>query len=246
MYIDFHCHTKLSKKFEFELNSFNKVITVARKKGLDAIVLTEHFHTINFFNIYNTLDKAYEYKHDYYDLGSFKVFCGMEVDIRESGHILIIGRKEDVLDIRGLFSKNISEADYPALKYLLDEADKRKMIKIGAHPAKKSHYLMDMDTDLLKRLDGLGLNGKDLKNRDKVTRLSNKIDIPLIAGSDTHHILHMGTVKNHFYSEYEKIADLKIAIQNREFETIITKGARLKACIGQLVKKMAKTLKEAQ
>lgn len=244
MYMDFHCHTKLSKKFEFELERFKSIIETARKNGLDAIALTEHFHTVNFYEIYKTLDRNYEYKDDYYDVDGFKVFCGMEVDIKENGHIIIVGRKEDLLDLRELFPKVITENDFPTLEYLITEAEKRNLIKIGAHPAKKSKYLMDMNPNLLKGLDGLGLNGKCLNLRFKVADLSENIGVPLIAGSDTHHVLHMGTVKNNFYNDHNTIAGIKEAIKNREFETVITKGAKLKAAAGQVAKKVAKRLKE--
>ncbi|TDX59004.1 PHP domain-containing protein [Orenia marismortui] len=244
MYMDFHCHTKISKKFEFELDRFKRIIKTAKKNGLDAIALTEHFHTVNFYNIYKTLDQNYEYKDDYYDVDGFKVFCGMEVDIKEKGHIIIVGRKEDLLDLRGLFPEVITEKEFPTLEYLIAEAEKRNLIKVGAHPAKRSKYLVDMDPSLLNRLDGLGLNGKALNLKDEVAALSKRVNVPMVAGSDTHHVLHMGTVKNRFYAEHDTIAGIKKAIANREFETVITKGAKLKAAAGQVAKKIAKRFKE--
>ncbi|GAB6100505.1 hypothetical protein JCM16358_23840 [Halanaerocella petrolearia] len=243
MKMDFHCHTKLSKKFEFDLARFQKIVETAKKNDLDAIALTEHFHTVNFYNIYETLDQHYEYKNDYYDVDGFKVFCGMEVDIEEVGHIIVVGRKEDLLDLRRLFPENMGESDFPTLKYLLGEAEKKNLIVVGAHPAKESKYLLDLNPILLKRLDGLGLNGKLLKLKEEVIEFAENIKLPIVAGSDTHHVWHMGTVKNKFYEDHEKISDLKTAIKNREFEIEISNGAKVKAFCGQVAKKVMKKMK---
>lgn len=245
MKMDFHCHTKLSKKFKFSLDRFKKIVKTAEKNGLDAIALTEHFHTINFYNIYQTLDQHYEYQNDYYDVNGFKVFCGMEVDIQEVGHIVVVGTKESLLDLRRLFPEAMERSDFPKLVELLDEVEKRNMIAIGAHPAKESKYLLDLDPQLLKRLDGLGLNGKLLKLKDKVIEFADKIDLPVVAGSDTHHAWHMGTVKNNFAEDYDRIADIKKAIKNREFKTEISNGAEVKAFCGQVAKKLLKKMKIA-
>ena len=64
--------------------------------------LTEHFNTHRFLDVYDTLDKEFPYVDDYYDVNGVKVFPGMEVDIKETGHIFMIGSRED---IRGLRSK---------------------------------------------------------------------------------------------------------------------------------------------
>ena len=63
------------------------MIDGAKKEGLNAITLTEHFNTLHFFDIYSYLDKTYPYVEDYYDINGFRLFPGMEVDVKEGGHI---------------------------------------------------------------------------------------------------------------------------------------------------------------
>ena len=100
MKIDFHTHGKLSKKVTFSLEYFKEMLDAAKKNGLDAIALTEHFNTHQFMDVYDTLDKEFPYANDYYDVNGVKVFPGMEVDIQEKGHILFIGGRENIRGLR--------------------------------------------------------------------------------------------------------------------------------------------------
>ena len=66
MIIDFHSHVKISKKSNFMPDYFREMIVEAKQNGLTALVLTEHFNTIRFFDIYSFLDKHYSYVDGYY------------------------------------------------------------------------------------------------------------------------------------------------------------------------------------
>ena len=52
MKMDFHTHGKLAKKLPFSEVYTNWLFTEARKAGLDAVCLTEHFNTLGFDQIY--------------------------------------------------------------------------------------------------------------------------------------------------------------------------------------------------
>ncbi|MBW7461261.1 PHP domain-containing protein, partial [Paenibacillus sepulcri] len=134
MWIDFHTHTKMSKKLEFSMDYFHKMIRSARRNGLDALALTEHFNTLHYSRIYETLDRHYPYKHDYYDVDGFKVFTGMEIDIIETGHILLIGNKAQIRVIHDKFADRLEKPRFPTFDEVLDTADSFAVLKIGAHP----------------------------------------------------------------------------------------------------------------
>ena len=56
MYIDFHTHGKLAKKLPFSTEYTDWLFDQARRAGLDALCLTEHFNTLQFEEIYRYLE----------------------------------------------------------------------------------------------------------------------------------------------------------------------------------------------
>ena len=52
MKIDFHSHGKLAKKLPFSEVYTDWMFQEAKKAGLDAICLTEHFNTLQFDEMY--------------------------------------------------------------------------------------------------------------------------------------------------------------------------------------------------
>ncbi len=79
---------------------FKEMMTEAKQNGLNALALTEHFNTTRFFDIYQFLDENYSYTQGYYDIQGLKLFPGVEVDVKEGGHILLIGDRTDIVTIR--------------------------------------------------------------------------------------------------------------------------------------------------
>lgn len=244
MYIDFHCHTKLTKKADFDLKYFNRTVSTARNNGLTALALTEHFHTHQFCEIYETLDKTYPYRDDYYDVNGFKVFAGIEVDIKENGHIVLIGRKEDICALRNQFPDVISEKDYPSFDLLIKMANEYHLLKIGAHPYREGRPLYHLPPSALQRLDFMEMNGKDINLRGKMIRLAKELKMPIVGGSDTHHPLQMGTVKNHLYKECYTVEEIKDCIINGEYDMVVSPWATLKNTMASSVKNYLKKVKK--
>ena len=85
MIMDFHTHIKVSKRSPFMPSYFQEMIAEAKAAGLQAVALTEHFNTDRFMDVYNYLDEHYPYKHGYYEVDDFRVFPGMEIDVKEVG-----------------------------------------------------------------------------------------------------------------------------------------------------------------
>ena len=134
MKIDFHTHGKLSKKVNFSLDYFMDMVKAAKENHLDAIALTEHFNTHRFSDVYDTLDDHFPYVDHYYEIEGLKVFTGMEVDINETGHILLIGKRADLLDFRKELEHYTEKGNFIPFQELLKRTANGDFLVIGAHP----------------------------------------------------------------------------------------------------------------
>ena len=102
MYMDFHTHGKLAKYLPFSTEYTDWLLREARRAGLDAICLTEHFNTQQFDTLYGYVEARGEKNGDAYvfeDAGGLKVFPGMETDIAEGGHVLCAGPMEAIREL---------------------------------------------------------------------------------------------------------------------------------------------------
>ena len=246
MKIDLHTHGKLSKKVEFSLEYFMGMIDGAKEGGLDAFALTEHFNTNHFSDVYDTLDKEFPYSNDYYEINGIKVFPGMEVDIQETGHILLIGRREDIRGLRARLEPYTEKNYFIPFKMLLEEASRYNLLKIGAHPFRDSTPLHHIDDDLLSQLDAFDLNGKDLfeqgvdVNSEKVFPFAKALGLPVIGGSDTHQNIQYGCIVNEFQEDCQTIDDLKRIIAEGRYEIIISPKLKEQVAAAKKMKKMLK------
>lgn len=245
MKIDFHTHANLTKNIDFTTEEFIEKIGEARESGLDAIALTEHFNTDNFKDIYEQLDANFPYQGDYYDIDGFKVFTGIEIDIKEVGHILCIGNREDILKVYDYLTPHIPDDNHVPFKELLNFVNDLELLKIGAHPFRKKTPLHHIDHELLAQLDAFDLNATDIYRqgidiREEVEGLAKELNLPVVAGSDTHHHLQYGSVFNLFSESLSTASELKSAIVEGDYEIKISSCLHEKVKGARLVKKVLK------
>lgn len=247
MRIDFHTHMKLSKKAPFDLAFVKEMASEAKKAGLDAICLTEHFNTLRFDEVYEQFDRHFPYVDHYYDVNGLKVFPGVEVDIQETGHILLVGTRESVLQLHHHLKEHKTADSFISFRQLLNVADLYNMLKIGAHAFRKSTPLHHLSEDLLERLDALDLNGKDLhangiaETKDAITQLANHLHLPVVAGSDTHHHFQYGCTYNESTMDVQSIADLKRMIRTGAYRLAISPCLHDKVKAASAIKKLLKS-----
>ena len=79
MYIDFHTHGKLAKYLPFSKKYTNNLFDEAKRAGLDAICLTEHFNTQEFDTLYSYVIKNSERDGDSLIFNGLRIFAGMEM-----------------------------------------------------------------------------------------------------------------------------------------------------------------------
>lgn len=172
----------------------------------------------------------------------------MEVDVKEVGHILIISNRQSIVQMFNKLQSHLEEENFISLAALIDLADSYHAVKIGGHPFRPSTPLTQHDPGQLKRLDALDLNGKDLysigieENSESVYWLADKLDIPVVAGSDTHQFLQYGSVYNQLETDCSTITELKTAIQNRQYSVQISPDLHLRVRSATLAKKLLKQL----
>ncbi len=252
MIIDFHSHVKISKKSSFMPDYLREMMGEAKQNGLTALALTEHFNTIRFFDIYTFLDEHYRYIDGYYDVDGLKLFPGVEVDVQEVGHILLIGDRKKVCSIREQLSAHLEEEHFIPFDLLMDLADQYNVLTIGAHPYRDSTPLaQNVSKAQLKRLDALDLNGKDLYAKgvkacqQELLALADEIGLPVVGGSDTHQFLQYGSIVNEFDHDCRNSDELKQAILQKKYRMKISDQLPLKVKSATLVKKyMKKYLQE--
>lgn len=224
---DFHTHGKLGKKFNFSVDYYKEMAKHALETGLDGLALTEHFNTKNFHEVYDTLEEHFPYEDGHFNIFGLKVFPGMEVDIKEVGHILCIGDKQDIRSLREELNAYTDEESFIPFEKLLTLRSKYEMFVIGAHPYRPSTPLKDLDPILLKQLDAFDLNGKDLhtrgveQNSQDVHAFAEHLGKPVVGGSDTHHFKQFGAVYTVLDNECRNISELKETILSRQFHVEI-------------------------
>ncbi|WP_458464660.1 PHP domain-containing protein [Paenibacillus sp.] len=248
MRIDLHTHGKLSKNSDFSVDYFTEMVTEAKSSGLDALALTEHFNTRNFYDVYETLDRLYPYNGEYYDADGLRIFPGMEVDIYETGHILLIGQKEHILAVRAGLENYTAKGSFIPFANLLDLAEAWPLLKIGAHPFRESTPLYPLDRSLLERLDAFDLNAKDMYQygietcRSQVEPFAQALGKPVTAGSDTHQCLQYGSVYNAMARPCASVAELKEQILNGAYTIEISSDLPLRVKASVMLKKVMKRL----
>lgn len=248
MKIDLHTHAKLSKASDFSVTYYEEMIREAKENGLNALALTEHFNTSNFYEVYEQLDRMFPYNGEYYDADGLTIFPGMEVDIRETGHILLIGRKEDILHTRRQLDPYTEKGSFIPFDQLMDLAEALPLLKIGAHPFRESTPLHHLDRGQLLRLDAFDLNAKDMYeygctvNQENVLRFAEELSKPVTAGSDTHQCLQYGSLYNELFVTCESSAELKQAIIQGAYRIHIADTLPIQVKASVMLKKLMKRI----
>jgi len=223
--IDLHTHGKWSKDIDFSYEYYVEMMRTA-SQHVDAVALTEHFNTKDFLNIYEVLDDKAIYHNGYYLIEGVKVFPGIEVDVAEQSHILVIGSRKAIISISKQLDSYRSANNFIPLERLLGLSEFNQCLTIGAHPYRKENPLDHVDPELIARLDAIDINGRDLHKyglsmEKKVQKLANRYNLPTIAGSDTHQPLQFGCVYNELPYSCESVEQIKEIITLRKHQFTI-------------------------
>ncbi|AZK44970.1 PHP domain-containing protein [Paenibacillus lentus] len=246
MRIDLHTHVKLAKKTVFSHAYFKEMMAEAGKSGLDAVAMTEHFNTLRYEDIYQVLDRHYPYEQGYYLAEGMKVFPGIEVDIQETGHILLIGDRERVLELRKRLEPYTEKGRFIEFQTLLDWSEGQGFLRIGAHPFRIGTPLHHLPEELLGRLDAFDLNGKDIYSqgletyRSRIDAFALGLGRPVVGGSDTHQFMQYGSVVNEFAQEAGTAEELRELIRRGAYKVEVSPCLDVKVKSANLIKSLLK------
>lgn len=204
MKIDFHTHGKLAKKLPFSGEYTDWLFREAQKSGLDALCLTEHFNTLGFREIYHYISQCCKRDGDSFVTESgFRIFPGMETDIAEGGHTLIIGPLECILEMNRRLEPHKEKEKFLRFEELAELVAEYPVIFGAGHPYREGGHIPELSQEMLEKFLFLDVNGKDLARDwkgtwEKMQMLSRKLGRSLVAGSDTHQSFQYGCVWNEF------------------------------------------------
>lgn len=209
---DLHIHSKFSIDSILEPQ---KIIKIARKRGLNGVAITDH----------NIIKGGVEAK-KYCDKGFF-VLIGSEV-------------KTEIGDLSGLFLND--EIKSQNSLEVIDEIKDQGGLVILPHPF-RAHNWEKIDKRFLKKIDIIeGFNARcSAKKNERAQTFAKKEKIPMIGGSDAHFSMEIGrgkTIINYVDDE----ENIKKAIMDGKTEII---GKELLPCFRGLsvIVKIAKTIK---
>ena len=102
MYMDFHTHGKLAKYLPFSTEYTDWLLREARRAGLDAICLTEHFNTQQFDTLTATSKRGAKRtgRLVFERRGRTRAFFPHGDDIAEGGHVLCVGPMEAIREMK--------------------------------------------------------------------------------------------------------------------------------------------------
>ena len=68
----------------------------------------------------------------------------------------------------------------PPLERLLEAVEALDLMKVGAHPLRPGQSLRHVPPELLRRLDALEINARELASQPQVTALAAELNLPLV------------------------------------------------------------------
>lgn len=248
MYIDFHTHGKLAKKLPFSTIYTDWLFHEAKEAGLDALCLTEHFNTLQFDELYGYIMERCEREGDTFvtDCG-LRIFAGMETDIAEGGHILSIGKPEEILELNKRLEPHKEKGEFLCFENLMKLFGEYSIIIGGGHPFREGSHIPQISDEQLAALDFLDLNGKDIAadrkgTEEKTYALAKRLGIPVVSGSDTHQAVQYGCIRTKFEQTICRIEELHKEMEAGRYRIEISDYASFQVKTAGMLKKALKEI----
>lgn len=246
MKIDFHTHGKLAKNLPFSEDYTNWLFEEAIHSGLDAICLTEHFNTEEFDVLYKYIAQNYKKSGDsFISHKGLKIFTGIEIDIKEGGHIIFISDIDSVLEMRSKLEEHLKKDNFIRFEELCKLKNGYNCIFGAAHPYRIGSKITSLNMELLYEFDFIDLNGKDTafygeSNVFKIELLKEKLRCKILAGSDTHQSFQYASLYNVFEKDCNTIKELKEELIKNNYHLYISHEIKSKVKSAGLLKKALK------
>jgi hypothetical protein len=247
MLIDFHTHGKLAKYLPFSAEYTHWLFAEAKLSGLDALCLTEHFNTLGFEELYRYIAETFPKEGNSFLCDGLRIFPGMEVDIHEGGHTLVVGTIEDILSLHTRLLPYMKKSGFLPFEDLLSLVEEYPVIFGAAHPFRAGGNIPALHHDLLARFHFLELNGKDIAEgcdtaKSQVYSLASVLGLPVVAGSDTHQSFQYGSICNNFQKECVTVNALGDTLREGSYTCRISPHAAFQVKAAGLLKRALKEI----
>lgn len=248
MNIDFHTHGKLNKRIPFSKHYMDWQFQEAKTANLDAICLTEHFNTLGFLELYEYMDVHYEKRKDCYRSPcGIDIFPGMEVDIAQGGHTLLIGDKDSIVQMNQRLEAYKQKGSFIPFEDLVAMKNEYPVLFGAAHPFRMGSNIPTLKKEQMNHFDFFDLNGKDMaemgsENQNRMEAFASYYHKPLLAGSDTHQSFQYGCIYNTFANKVETIKQLKEEIEQKNYRIELSSDLKVKVQAAQTIKKSLKMI----
>lgn len=191
MFIDLHMHEK-NYSLDSHL-SLEEMVTIAKKRGLDAICITDH----------DSMGLK-EYAKEYSEKTGFPIYVGIEFYSLQ-GDILAFG-------IEDYPKKRVSAQEF------IDLVHEQGGVVISAHPFRHNRRGLEDSLDVLKGVDAIEiLNGSTMPDAAMMAvRYAKKYGFSITGGSDCHYPDKVGICATYFPNDVKTMDDLVSAIKNHE------------------------------
>lgn len=246
--MDFHTHGKLAKKLPFSTSYTDWLFGEARRAGLDALCLTEHFNTLQFAELYRYLQSVSRREGDTLVLeNGLRVFPGMETDVAEVGHVLCLGPLEAVLELNRRLEPHKEKGRFLPFGQLLDLFSQYPVLVGCGHPFRAPGHLPEQPEEQLARVDFLDLNGKDMaldpERTQRLTReLGQRLGVSVVSGSDTHQAVQYGCIATDFDRECRTLEQLAQEMQAGRYHIQLAPTAAFQVRTACLLKRSLKEI----
>ncbi|MFA5086328.1 MAG: CehA/McbA family metallohydrolase [Candidatus Paceibacterota bacterium] len=199
MKIDLHCHTYYSHD---ALCPPRRLVRFAKKKGLDAIAITDHNTTKAWKEAENEADKI-----------GLKLIKGEEIKIKEDG--------KTIGEILAYFINKEIDPKGKTAGEIIEEIKNQGGIAIIAHPYhwKKPFKKLEEYKNMVDGIEAFNARSQSKEGNEKSTRFVKDNDLPMTAGSDSHTPFEIG--RAYVEADIQTIDELKEAIRNKK---IVVRG----------------------
>ena len=248
MYLDFHTHGKLAKYLPFSTEYTDWLLGEAKRAGLDAICLTEHFNTQQFDILYSYIASRGMPEGDSFVIDGLRVFPGMETDIAEGGHVLCLGPMDAIRALNRRLEPHKGKERRLPFAQLADLFAEYPLLVGAGHPFRAGGHIPELPEAQLARLDFLDLNGKDVaedraRTEELTYALARRLGLPVVAGSDTHQAVQYGCIRTRFErDDITTVAALAGEIRAGRYEIVVHPEAAFRVRTAVLLKRALKEI----
>ena len=176
-----------------------------------------------------------------------RIFAGMETDIAEGGHVLSIGKPEDILELNRRLEPYKEKGRFLPFAKLRDLFDEYPVIVGAGHPFRREGIYRSSLLSSFAALTSWILTGRTLPRTRKAPggrtgALAEELGIPMVGGSDTHQAVQYGCIRTGFEKEVRTVYDLYEEMKAGRYEISVSDYAAFQVRTAGLLKKALKEI----